>query len=120
MPVRRRAKSDGREQQTWVYRTLFPAIVVMLGILSSPAAHADPDPHMPSGPDGYCPGGLSQYDVKGNCMGLPFPDGTRWIDAFYKPTPFAPPMWNRFCSFDRPQTTGEADYAQRQGCARNG
>lgn len=100
--------------------SLLSAVAVMLGVLYSPAAQADPDSHMPSGPDGYCPGGLSQVDVKGSCMGVPYADGTRWIDAFFKPTPFSPQMWNRFCSFDRTQTTAEADYVQRQGCGRNG
>jgi hypothetical protein len=55
-------------------------------------------------------------------MGEQYPDGTRWIDAFYNVStnPFPMPSWHRWCSFDRPnRSIAEYNYIQQKGCGRN-
>lgn len=103
--------------------TYLAAVLTAGATLIAPVAHADPDPHLPSGADNYCPGGLSTLDAPGSCMGVPYPDGTRWIESFYRnPTnPFDIPSWRRWCSFDRSDNGSSADrdylYAGH-GCGR--
>lgn len=63
----------------------------------SPSALADPDPHVPNGEAGWCPGGQrSDYGGIRYCLGAPFPNG-----AFYAQTgsfgpsgPFGPWAWH--------------------------
>ncbi len=103
---------------------LVAVVTVILGAPFVPVAHADPDDHIPSGPNNYCPGGPSTFDSPGACTGVPYPDDTRWIEAFYRnaTNPFEAPSWHRWCSFDRTDNGTSTDRVyllNGNGCGRN-
>jgi hypothetical protein len=73
------------------------AAVVGAALTFVPISSADPDPHIPNGEAGFCPGGEPpSYGGARYCLGIPFPNG-----AFYAQTgsfgasgPFGPWSWH--------------------------
>lgn len=54
-------------------------VIAAAAIITAPAVHADPDPHMPNPSTGYCPGGSMGSPIYlGFCDGEHYPDGTYW------------------------------------------
>lgn len=58
-------------------RRLLAAAATAVMLLVAPAAHADPDPHIPNPQTGYCPGG-GKGGYLGYCDGIKYPDGSYW------------------------------------------
>ncbi len=72
------------------------AIASATAIAFAPAATAEPDPHIPNGEAGWCPGG--QTGGQGGqryCLGAAFPNGAFYAQTWgYGPSgPFAPGYW---------------------------
>ncbi|PEG38384.1 hypothetical protein CQY20_13130 [Mycolicibacterium agri] len=73
------------------------AIGAAAAIALPPTASAEPDPHIPDGPAGWCPGG--QPGAQGGiryCLGAPFADGSFYAQtwSFGPGGPFAPGAWH--------------------------
>lgn len=66
------------------------------GLAFAPIAVADPDPHIPNGWVGWCPGGQQP----GWCLGEAFPDGTFFAQnrLIIASQPFRGPQWQHFAS----------------------
>ncbi len=65
-------------------------------LILSPAASADPDPHIPNANENYCPGGQrSDYGGIKYCLGISFPSGAFYAQrgGFGAAGPFGPWRW---------------------------
>ncbi len=71
------------------------AIVMAASFTSTPTAWADPDPHIPNGAVGWCPGG---QPPGGYCLGEAFPDGTFYVTSRHvvASQPFRGPQWDGY------------------------
>ncbi len=52
-------------------------LIAIAAMLTTPAGHADPDPHRPDFGANYCPGGGGS-SPEPFCDGVPYPDGSYW------------------------------------------
>ena len=79
----------------WLRGTIAAAIVMAASFTSTPTAWADPDPHIPNGAAGWCPGGQPPGFIQ-NCLGAAFPDGTFYAQsrAVSASRPFLGPQWD--------------------------
>ncbi len=76
--------------------TMLTAAAAVVTLAVAPAASADPDPHIPNGEAGWCPGGQRpggggiQY-----CLGAPFPSGAMYVQtwSFGSSGPLRPGAW---------------------------
>ena len=70
-------------------------VAVSAALMFAPLAGADPDPHIPNGAAGWCPGG-QQNQGRQYCLGAPFPDGTFLVQGFgiVASQPFRGPQWD--------------------------
>lgn len=66
-------------------------------MVAAPVAWSDPDPHIPNGDAGWCPGGVYQEPLSGGskyCLGIPFSTGAfyaqRWAGNVF---PWQPGGW---------------------------
>lgn len=75
-------------------------ITTLATVALSPPAWADPDPHIPNGDAGWCPGGQHSNRISGGgkyCLGLPFANGDFYAQSFAgNVNPFAPGSWLPF------------------------
>lgn len=72
------------------------AAVVVVALALGPSASADPDPHIPNGEAGWCPGGdPPAYGGARYCLGTPFPSGAFYAQMWsLGPSgPFGPGSW---------------------------
>ena len=63
----------------------------------SPTAWADPDPHIPNGAVGWCPGGQPPGVIQ-YCLDEAFPDGTFYVTGRHVSAgqPFGGPQWDGY------------------------
>lgn len=81
----------------WLRGAIAAAIAVAASLMSTPTAWADPDPHIPNGAAGWCPGGQPPGLLQ-NCLGASFPDGTFYAQsrAVSASRPFLGPQWDGY------------------------
>lgn len=88
---------EGKRQGGFGRVALLTIGAAAVGVLASaPAASADPDPHVPNGDAGWCPGG--ERPGGGGvryCLGAPFPSGAMYVQtwSFGSAGPFKPGSW---------------------------
>ena len=77
-------------------RSLAAAALAGAGLTFAPIAVADPDPHIPNGWVGWCPGGQDPS----YCLGEAFPDGTFFAQSrlIIASQPFRGPQWQHYAS----------------------
>jgi hypothetical protein len=77
-------------------KLVITAAVVGAVLTFAPISSADPNPHMPDGQAGYCPGGeRSSHGGVRYCLGLPFANGAFYAQrgGFGAGGPFGPWAW---------------------------
>lgn len=71
--------------------------VLAAALTLAPPASADPDPHIPDGNAGWCPGGDYRERISGGgryCLGVPFENGALYAQRWgHSPSPFGPGYW---------------------------
>ena len=92
----------------WVCSTIVASIAMATSLTFIPNAWADPDPHIPNGAAGWCPGGQQHPYGLTYCLGQPFPDGTFYEQSFgiVASQPFRGPQWARYASCSSPGGCG--------------
>ncbi|GAA1211172.1 hypothetical protein GCM10009632_35050 [Mycolicibacterium alvei] len=80
-----------------VMKLLIGVATLTTALTLSPPAWADPDPHIPDGNAGWCPGGDYREKLSGGgryCLGEPFSNGAFYAQRWgHSPSPFGPGYW---------------------------
>lgn len=81
----------------WIRGAIAAAIAMAASFTSTPSAWADPDPHIPNGAVGWCPGGQPPGAIQ-YCLGESFPDGTFYVNGRHVAAgqPFRGPQWDGY------------------------
>ena len=78
-------------------KMMIGAAILGTALTFAPSAWADPDPHIPNGDAGWCPGGDYREQISGGsryCLGAPFANGAFYAQTFgHSPSPFGPGYW---------------------------
>lgn len=77
-------------------KTITGAAILGTALVFTPTAAADPDPHIPNGEAGWCPGGeQGSYGGARYCLGTPFSTGAFYAQLWsLGPSgPFGPGAW---------------------------
>ncbi len=80
-----------------IKQVVIGAMAVGVALAVAPAAAAEPDPHIPNGAANWCHGGqYAEYGGARNCLGLPFPDGSVYVQlgSFGSAGPFGRWTWH--------------------------